>query len=456
MKQIRKIVPGFVWILSLILTTSCGGNDTHFTNLKGVEFNIGQVYDSVKVIAEQSISYAIYFPKGYNKKTPVLFLLDPHADGSLPVNKYASLADKYNYILVGSNNSKNGLLGETSLHYIKSTIGDVKSRFEFDQKRMFIGGFSGGAKMALIFAEQMPEIIGAVACGGSLPIVTDKEPTFYFAGIVGNRDFNYLEMRQTYSLFDKYGFDYTANVFNGKHEWPPIASFEVALIGFDIYSAKLKRKDLSDKYLDQVTQQINDSVALYEKKNLRLDEYETYQQGRRWLYGLKPVIDIQKAIATLTQTPEFNQQLTNRQKAIQGEVTLRGEFVRAIEQRDFAWWTTEVTKIKENTTDNDRYLVKQRLLSYISMASFMLIKNDLNDNMLDDAFDKIKIYELVDPENPDVYLMYAKYYLLENDLGQMKNSFKKAQDKGFVKADAYAADSDWTGLLNHPEIKALL
>lgn len=440
------------------LLTSCDQNKSSFNDNSGNIFETNKVYN-IEGIEDAEIEYAAYFPKAYTgkEKLPVLFLLDPHGQGDIPVAKYSQVANKYNYILIGSNLNRNGLSSAISESHIKAILKDVETRFKIDEQRLFIGGFSGGAKLAILYADKMPEFIGALACGGSLPISLNKEPHYYYVGIIGNQDFNYLEMRQSFSLFDKYGFDYTAIVFNGKHEWPPIESFEMGLIGFDIYAAKIGKTLLEDKWKESQMLRMNDSIMVFREQGRAIDEYEVLQQMRRWFYGIEPITEIQKNIARITKSQNFNKQLRTKQSLVKQEVNLRGEFIKALEIREFEWWKKEVEKINYSKDQNtEAYLVKQRLLNYISMASYMLIKNDLNDEEWDGALEKIKIYELVDSTNPDVYLMYAKYYLLQNNLESMKQSFIKAKELGLKNYESYCNDTFWMKLFNHDEIKDIL
>lgn len=445
----NKILNNFLGLaIILLLITACSKKSNVFTDNKGNEFTTEKVYGSVNGIKDSSLNYAIVFPKKYDSKEPlpILFLLDPNADGSLPVRKYVDLANKYNYILVGSNVSRNGLSSAILQQHISSLINETSTRFKVDKKRMFIGGFSGGAKLAIMFASKMPELIGAIACGGSMPSQNSSEPNYYYAGIVGNKDFNYLETRQSFGIYDQYGFDYTAVVFDGNHEWPPVESFEMGLIGFEIYSKKIKRKELSEKWLEDLKQQLIDNSNTFAEQGKIINQYEILQQANRWFYGILSVVEIQKSINAITQARDFHQQVKQRQQLVKQEVKLRMEFIKAIESRDFIWWQTEVDKIKKTDQKlTESYLVKQRLLNYISMASFMLIKNDLNDEKLDSALDKIKVYELVDPTNADVYLMYAKYYLLANNKDEMQLSLAKAREMGFNQ-NLYSNDIFWKDL----------
>src|SRR5262245_40627535 len=70
-----------------------------------------KITDSIPCDAQPQLSYCLYLPSGYSaqKTFPVIFIFDAHADGKLPVKKYHGLAEEFGFILVGSNNSRNGI-----------------------------------------------------------------------------------------------------------------------------------------------------------------------------------------------------------------------------------------------------------------------------------------------------------------------------------------------------------
>ncbi|MDA3891399.1 MAG: hypothetical protein PF517_06995 [Salinivirgaceae bacterium] len=299
-----------------------------------------------------------------------------------------------------------------------------------------------------MFAQQFPEIIGVAACGASLPMAPSHKPNYYYAGVVGNEDFNYLESNQTFSIFDQQGLDYTSAIFNGGHEWPPSESFELAIIGFDIYCTKLQRIEKNEGWLSEVYKQMLDSINHFEETGNVIEENIYVRQAARWFYGLQNTKELNLKAGAIERSQKFLNQVKKRQKLIQTEVKLRADFIRAIELRDLDWWKQEIENITNSTNHNDKDVaqVSKRLLNYVSMASYMLTKTDLADAKLDGAAKKLKIYELVDPKNPDVYLMYARYYLQLEDFENMNKNFKTAQELGFTDIETYKAESFWTPL----------
>lgn len=445
----------FLLLLSAIIMVSCSNNKTQLTDKKGNTIELNSV--ETESNENKTLNYSYYLPNAYNgtDSLPVVFMLDPHANGKLPAEKYSAAANKYNYVIIASNNIKNGQSSKESSKLFGSLIKETKSRFVIDENRLFVAGFSGGAKLAIAFAQELPNIIGVAACGGSLPIPPDYTPNFYFAGIVGNQDFNYLEANQTFAVFDQQGFDYTSVVFNGGHEWPPVESFEMALIGFNIYATKLGRIYKDDEWLNNLHTRMIDSINYFEEQGKAVEANIYLRQAARWFYGLRNAQELNLKSATVVRSQEFINQFKKRQKLIQKEVKLRAEFIRAIELKDLDWWNTEVEKINKSIENSDKDVaqVSKRLLNYVSMACFMLTKNALEDSNFDSAFKKLQIYELVDPENFDVYLMNARYNMQNQHYDAMNENFNKAKDLGFTDVETYKAETFWIPLLNNPKLE---
>lgn len=70
----------------------------------------GQVLDSIPLSANSKESFALYLPKNFDTDTlsTILFIFDPGGKGSSGVWHFIPAAEEYNYILVCSNNVKNG------------------------------------------------------------------------------------------------------------------------------------------------------------------------------------------------------------------------------------------------------------------------------------------------------------------------------------------------------------
>ncbi|MGE4287130.1 MAG: hypothetical protein AB7E36_00460 [Salinivirgaceae bacterium] len=452
LKSWKIFVTGFFIATGLF---SCKTNTPDLKDKNGDSIQAEHLYTNQTSNNDSLVNYSFYLPAGYNGKDalPVVFFIDPKGNGTLPLNNYKDLANKYGYILIGSNLIKNSLPASYTSALFEALLNEARSRFLIDEKRLFTSGFSGGAKLAILFAQQYREIIGVAACGASLPLMSNHEPTYYYVGIVGDKDFNYLESYQTFSVFDQKGYDYTAVIFNGSHEWPPLTSFEAAFTGFEIYSTKTEITTKNDTWLNKLWDQMQDSIQAQKKRGDYFSQQQTLRQASRWFYGLKSIKDLRQQEIKVQNHPDFIKLVNKKQRLIKKEVSLRTEFIRAIEQRDLDWWHSEVENIRKTITNEDHEvaLVSERLLNYISMASYMLTKTDLDDGKLDEAYKKIQIYQMVDSQNPDAYLMAARYFMLMEDTEAMSANFDKSKTLGFTDFETYKKESSWRLLMETAE-----
>jgi dienelactone hydrolase len=194
-------------------------------------FAIGKIISPVALHADTVQSFALYLPKQYSDtaKFPVIFFFDPHANGTLPLNLYQHLADKYNYILIGSNVSKNGMSVEQTNAVVNNLIADIKARFVINEKQIALCGFSGGAKVALLNAADNEDISSVIYCGAAIEL-PPTAGNFSLLGFAGKRDMNYT---------DVIIFDQSQNTserkhclieHEGKHEWVDENTFENAFL----------------------------------------------------------------------------------------------------------------------------------------------------------------------------------------------------------------------------------
>jgi len=69
----------------------------------------GQIVEKVVCARDANQSYALYLPANYvgTRKWPVIYAFDPGARGRVPVERFKEAAEKFGWIIVGSNNSRN-------------------------------------------------------------------------------------------------------------------------------------------------------------------------------------------------------------------------------------------------------------------------------------------------------------------------------------------------------------
>src|SRR5258708_2333352 len=161
--------------------------------------------------------YALYVPKkGGPKAMPVVFFFDPHGDGSLPLRMYQTLGEAYGFILVGSNLSKNGNDWPTTQNIWNKLYSDIRQRLHPDGNRIYLCGFSGGAKVAGYVAIQQPGIRGVIAGGAGLPDgVSASDLPFSYTLLAGEGDMNLTDLVALSADLDKTRTRHRIIIFDG-------------------------------------------------------------------------------------------------------------------------------------------------------------------------------------------------------------------------------------------------
>jgi len=169
-------------------------------------------------------SYALYLPSTYTpeKNWPAIFCLDPGGKGERPVRLLAPAAEKYGYILLGSNDSKNGLW-DPMVRAQMALYSEGCARYAIHPKRSYSVGFSGGSRAALYLALSHPgAFAGVLSCGAfySSFLEVEKGTPLACYLLAGDRDFNLFEMTRAFRELPQKQVPCWFTEFAGDHRWP--------------------------------------------------------------------------------------------------------------------------------------------------------------------------------------------------------------------------------------------
>jgi dienelactone hydrolase len=193
----------------------------------------GQVAESVRSLESPSQSYALYLPSTYapDRAWPLLMAFDPSAEGAVPVKLFREAAEKYGYIVVGSNNSRNGPT-RPSAEAFDALWRDVHTRFRVDDRRIYAAGFSGAAQFSSWVAGSCQGCLaGVILSGAGFPPDHPPSPGLKFVvyAAIGHYDFNFPEMVQLRQALERDKITHHIDSFDGSHQWMPPALAQAAL-----------------------------------------------------------------------------------------------------------------------------------------------------------------------------------------------------------------------------------
>jgi len=238
-----------------------------------------------KIICENDPgqSYALYLPRDYpgSKKWPILYAFDPAARGRIPLELFKPAAEKYGYIVVGSNNSRNGPT-EPIDRAIWAIWRDTHRRFAVEPARIYTTGFSGGARVgSRLHVLTGNACAGIIACGAGISLsITDPErikPAAWY-GIVGLSDFNYIELMDLDAKFDNAGVTHRVHVYEGEHLWPPQNICTRAVEWMEIQAMKKGTREKDDALIKSLYQENlarAHNLELAGRNYYAVDAYET-------------------------------------------------------------------------------------------------------------------------------------------------------------------------------------
>ncbi|MEO6499372.1 MAG: hypothetical protein ABIN95_10175, partial [Mucilaginibacter sp.] len=423
-----------------------GGNSLKATDIIDT-FVTGIVIKNVPCKADSAQTYALYIPAHYhNKALPVMYFFDPHGDGSLPLNKYKGLADRYNFILIGSNISKNGNDFSASENIWRVMFDDSKKRLLVNTDRIYACGFSGGAKVAGYIGLHHAEIKGVIANGAGLPDATVAgDFNFSFTALAGQGDMNMTDLVATNSNFDKTQTKHRIILFAGKHEWAPETAMSVAFAGLQFDAMYHKLIAVNDTMISNfVAGSKNDIAACLQGNNYLKAELQC-KLCMNMLDGLSnEVAWFKQKDAVLQSDPVYQKQLQAEQKLFNAEQNAKGVFMQQFQQADMNYWIKTISELRtKSTVKTAEGAMNQRLLAYLSLAFYTISEQLITAGQDKDGQYFVALYKLSDPVNSEAWYFSAILNARKNDIKATENDLLMAVKYGFADKGRLLKEADF-------------
>jgi len=418
------------------------------------EFKRGEIIEKVVSTKDSIQSYAVYLPSNYieDKSFPIIYCFDPHADGKLAVSKFKEAAEKYGYILIGSNNSKNGL--STLTYTLNTLFDDVKNRISFDEARQYTAGFSGGGRVAIDVSQNYLNIKGVASNSAGVSDKNIPDKKFDFICFFGNEDFNMYEIKSTESVLNSINYDYEIIVFDGKHEWANDTILDDAIIWFEIKAMKNGLKSKNKRFIKEVKQKLE--LEISNNANDIYLQSLTYLKAINFLDKVADIEDFKEKLEALKQTQEYKNINVKIADIQLKESRLQQSYYEAFKIQDTAWWRREIEVFEKkiNETNDDDYIhLYKRTLSFISIISFTMVNNSFIHNDFVNIEKYLKIYEICDSSNNDMLFFYLCFYSLNNDMKKCLEYYNRLKINNYNDFDLFDEEIKLTNFLNSEEYK---
>jgi hypothetical protein len=274
------------------------------TNPAPQDLQPGVVIPKVLCAAQPEQSYALYLPTYYarEKQWPVVYVFDPDAQGSRPVELMKDAAEKYGYIVAGSNNSRNGPFKPEAMA-ARAMIEDTRTRFSTESNRTYFAGFSGGARFASALAQLCKCAAGVLlnsagfAPGQTPALATAPGGTFAVFATAGTTDFNYGEVVTLNAKLATLHYAHAFRGFDGPHSWAPASVMDEAFAWFRLIAMKTGREERDMVFVQEQAAEAGKRAKASEAAGDLYASWKEYSQAAYTFdgFGASPSADLGEA-----------------------------------------------------------------------------------------------------------------------------------------------------------------
>ncbi len=428
----------------------------------------GRIIERVVCQNEPAQSYALYLPSNYSpdKEWPVLFCFDFVGDGKLPVARFMEAAERYGYIIAGSNNSKNGVV-KSSLDAFKAVWADTHARFSINDARVYTGGFSGGARIASLIAS-FYRVEGVIACGAGFQVglSPSSKTVFTFFATVGSDDFNFPEMKSLEKTLNKKGVVNRLVEFDGWHVWAPADLCDTALGWMEIQAIKRNKRSKDEALIESLFTKWLEEAETLERSGRPYDAFLRLESLAADFKGLRDVSAVEKMVAGLKETEKVKRAI--KQESDQG--------IKQKELEDEIWSYTDmlddpdtqviaIGRLKERIAvlrkdfearePSDRRRVVRRALTHLFEVFYErgTIKHANNYPL---AVRYLEIAVEINPTDPRASYRLACMYSMKGEKKKALTSLRAAVEKGFANVAQLESNTELDTIRKDPDFQSIV
>jgi dienelactone hydrolase len=427
----------------------------------------GKIYPQVACKSDSNQTYALYLPTGYKvtKPSAAVFVFEPLARGRLPVSLMKDAAEKFGYIIIASNNSRNGPF-RPQIDAAHAMWTDAHERFSIDPKRTYFAGFSGGARLAVTFTARCKECAaaGVMASGAAFPAGMEPKSvsTFLYFGAVGREDFNFPEYLEIEPKLRDAKFTFHISRFDGAHEWAPADVWLEAFEWLDLQATKSGALPKDSKFINEAYRRA--LLTASAQKN-DLEKFRTYSQAANDFADLTDVSEARTQATALENSKtvkdlvRLERRQSDEQRRMAEPIYEQLDALKDPERRTSAMLELrklfEELKVKAKNEKDPHAIVAKRVRTQEFIHAY---ENGMEMIVAKDYANALTLYDVIianAASAPGAHLQKSKIYVLMGDRTKALSEAKLAVKDGVTDPDAFS-EPEFAALKSDPEFQALL
>jgi pimeloyl-ACP methyl ester carboxylesterase len=336
-------------------------------------------------------------------------------------------------MLIGSNNSRNGNDWSVTGNIWDHLSRDVNERLTIDPNRIYVCGFSGGAKVAGYIAIMYPGIKGVIAGGAGLPDGTSAQDfPFSFTAIAGDGDMNMTDLVTFSKALDHTRTVHRLILFDGIHEWAPLSTMLEAFLGLQFDAMRKGLLPVDRQQIDQYTTDSKKRLALLQNSGEWVKAFRKSRLSAALLEGWTAGAWFKQQTATIEANSLYLRQRQAEDNLLAREQTIKAEYGQHFQDGDMRYWGTTIHDLQLRAAGHSpERPMYRRLLAYLSLAFYSISNHLIDAKENGPARHYVELYKMADPTNSEAWYFSAILDAREGNSRSAEADLAKAIACGF-------------------------
>lgn len=443
------------------------------------EYPKGELIDPVVSRSDPSQRYVLYLSTRADLATPrpILYIMDYRGRGRRAAELFQPAAERLGWIVMSSYNTASDRAGLPNASALQAMWRDSHEQFVLDDRRIYLAGLSGTARMATMIAGQPGSpITGVIGAAAGFPPdqPPSKKGSFLYFGTAGTIDYNYWEMRGLEAELHRLGRPHRIAFFDGPHGWMPPEMAMAALCWMELRAMKAGHRGIDRSLVDELWSRDLERGRTLEARGLSWEASQLLGAIATDYEGLRPadeVADVKARAVSIGRAPQALEQARLQARAAadhDARVHRRLQIIAAafpaaakepVVTVAQTVWNLDIARLRETVRSGqgeDAPGAARVLAQLHVQTGFYLAETALGEGEYERARFYLGIAEAIDPDEPYSWYLRAAVHARLQEANRAVAALKRAVTLGFRTRDAVEHDPAFDQLRKRPDFIAVL